>query len=94
MKIKINLTGQNPVRPDKNIPVKPDTNPDPTRPRPGGNDPDKNDPTRIEEPPRTDPTRIDNPPNPNPAPNPGPQPEPAKRLGGFIFGNTFNPSIQ
>ena len=50
-----------PNKPDKHIPVKPDKNPDPTKPRPGGNEPDKNDPTRIEEPGKTDPTRIDEP---------------------------------
>ncbi len=62
-----------PNTPDKNIPVKPDQNPDPTRPRPGGNEPGKVDPTRIEEPGKTDPTRIDNPPpmHPNPAPQEG-----------------------
>lgn len=32
-------------------PVKPDENPYPTRPEPGINEPDKNDPTRIDEPP-------------------------------------------
>jgi hypothetical protein len=91
MKINLKIGKQNPNKPDKNIPVKPDINPDPTRPRPGGNEPDKNDPTRIDEPPRTDPTRIDNP--PNPSPNPGPQPEPSK-LGGFVFGKSYLPSIQ
>jgi hypothetical protein len=57
-----------PVKPDKNIPVKPDHDPDPTKPKPGGNEPEKNDPTRIEEPQKNDPTRIDEPP-PKP-PNP------------------------
>jgi len=55
-----------PVEPEKDIPAKPDINPDPTRPKPGGNEPEKNDPTRITEPPKTDPTRIDNPPLPKP----------------------------
>lgn len=55
-----------PVKPEKDIPVKPDINPDPTKPKPGGNEPEKNDPTRITEPPKTDPTRIDNPPLPKP----------------------------
>ena len=50
-----------PIKPEKYIPVKPDKNPDPTTPRPGGNEPDKNDPTRIEEPEKHDPTRIDEP---------------------------------
>jgi hypothetical protein len=57
---------QNPVKPEKDIPVKPDINPDPTKRKPGGNEPEKNDPTRITEPPKTDPTRIDNPPLPKP----------------------------
>lgn len=48
-----------PVKPEKDIPVKPDKNPDPTKPRPGGNEPEKNDPTRIEQPGKSDPTRID-----------------------------------
>jgi hypothetical protein len=47
-----------PNAPEKHIPVKPDKNPDPTKPQPGGNEPDKVDPTRIEEPEKTDPTRI------------------------------------
>lgn len=50
-----------PIRPEKDIPVKPDKNPDPTKPRPGGNEPEKNDPTRIEEPEKHDPTRINEP---------------------------------
>lgn len=50
-----------PVKPEKDIPVKPDKNPDPTKPRPGGNEPEKNDPTRIEQPGKIDPTRIDGP---------------------------------
>lgn len=58
-----NTNGQQnpPVKPEKDIPVKPDVNPDPTKPKPGGNEPEKNDPTRIEEPSKTDPTRIDEP---------------------------------
>ncbi len=48
-----------PVKPEKEIPMKPDKNPDPTRHRPGGEEPEKNDPTRIEEPSKLDPTRID-----------------------------------
>jgi hypothetical protein len=48
-----------PVKPEKDIPVKPDKNPDPTKPKPGGNEPNKIDPTRIEEPKKNDPTRID-----------------------------------
>lgn len=35
-------------------PAKPDKNPDPTKPRPGGNEPEKNDPTRIKEPSKPD----------------------------------------
>jgi len=42
-------------------PARPDINPDPTVPVPGGNEPEKNDPTRIDEPVRVDPTRIDEP---------------------------------
>jgi hypothetical protein len=57
-----------PVKPEKEIPGKPDPNPDPTKPKPGGNEPEKNDPTRIEEPQKTDPTRIDEPPLPKPDP--------------------------
>jgi hypothetical protein len=55
------MPGPGPMKPEKDIPVKPDINPDPTKPRPGGNEPNKNDPTRIEEPSKTDPTRIDEP---------------------------------
>ena len=55
-----------PVKPEKDIPLKPDKNPDPTRPMPGGNEPEKNDPTRIERPEKLDPTRIDEPPLPKP----------------------------
>ena len=47
-----------PINPEKEIPVKPDKNPDPTKPGPGVNDPQKVDPTRIEEPEKVDPTRI------------------------------------
>jgi|GraSoiStandDraft_46_1057282.scaffolds.fasta_scaffold1614021_1 hypothetical protein len=64
--ILMNMPGPGPVNPEKDIPVKPDINPDPTKPRPGGNEPNKNDPTRIEEPARTDPTRIDEPVPPKP----------------------------
>jgi hypothetical protein len=61
--VSVNLKRQNrPIKTDKNIPVKPDQNPDPTQPKPGGNEPEKNDPTRIEEPNKADPTRIDEPP--------------------------------
>jgi hypothetical protein len=55
-----------PVQPQKDIPANPDINPDPTKPKPGGNEPEKNDPTRIQEPARTDPTRIDEPAPPQP----------------------------
>ncbi len=50
-----------PIKPEKNIPAKPDKNPDPTVPMPGGNEPEKNDPTRIEDPDKTDPTKIEEP---------------------------------
>lgn len=39
-----------PNKPKKRIPVKPDINPDPTKIKPGVNDPEKIDPTRIDEP--------------------------------------------
>jgi hypothetical protein len=51
-----------PVKPERNIPVKPDKNPDPTKIIPGINEPEKEDPTRIDEPKKVDPTRIDDPP--------------------------------
>ncbi len=55
-----------PDKPGKDIPAKPDKDPDPTRPHPGGNEPEKNDPARIEEPTTHGPTRIDEPPEPKP----------------------------
>lgn len=61
---------QPPNTPERDIPAKPDKNPDPTAPRPGGNEPGKVDPTRIEEPGKLDPTRIDNPPPARPQPFP------------------------
>jgi len=63
MKHKIESKGKKgdaPVKPEKNIPAKPDKNPDPTKRKPGVNEPEKVDPTRIEEPEKIDPTRIDN----------------------------------
>ncbi len=59
--VKNQIKQNNSVDPERNIPVKPDINPDPTQPKPGGNEPEKNDPTRIEEPGKIDPTRIDEP---------------------------------
>lgn len=59
MKNKRKKEDDAPVKPEKEIPAKPDPNPDPTKPRPGGNEPEKVDPTRIENPPKTDPTRIE-----------------------------------
>lgn len=53
-----------PVKPEKNIPAKPDKNPDPTLPKPGRNELERNNPTRIEEPNKIDPTRIDVPSTP------------------------------
>jgi hypothetical protein len=50
-----------PNQPEKHIPAKPDINPDPTKPTPGGNEPEKVDPTRIDEPEKVDPTRIEHP---------------------------------
>ena len=52
------FNAETPINPEKDIPAKPDINPDPTKPRPGGNEPKKIDPTRIEEPAKLDPTRI------------------------------------
>ena len=70
MKTTLDFLSQDPppVKPEKDIPLKPDQNPDPTRPKPGGNEPEKIDPTRIEEPGKLDPTRIDNPPPTKPQP--------------------------
>lgn len=48
-----------PNDPKKNVPVKKDDDNDATDPGKTVNDPEKNDPTRIEEPGKTDPTRID-----------------------------------
>jgi hypothetical protein len=53
-----------PNDPEKDIPLKPDKNHDPTKQRPGGSEPNKIDPTRIEQPQKLDPTRI----APTPAP--------------------------
>ena len=39
-----------PVDPEKNIPTKPDKDPDPTKIAPGIHEPEKNDPTRIKNP--------------------------------------------
>ena len=50
--------GITPNNPEKDVPTRPDKNPDPTTPRPGGDEPKKVDPTRIEEPKKVDPTRI------------------------------------
>ncbi|MDZ4665240.1 MAG: hypothetical protein SGJ15_10215 [Bacteroidota bacterium] len=47
---KIHAKTDPPVNPDKNIPTKPDRNPDPTKIRPGVNEPEKADPTRINNP--------------------------------------------
>lgn len=45
-----------PFEPGKDVPAKPDSDPDQTEHN--GHDPEKNDPTRIQEPKKTDPTRI------------------------------------
>jgi len=51
------------VKPEKNIPVKPDKNPDPTLPKPEKKEEEKNDPHRIEEPAKISPLRrIEEPP--------------------------------
>jgi len=47
--------GNLPLPNKQNIPAKPDINRDPTRLMPGVNDPEKIDPTRIDEPPATQP---------------------------------------
>jgi len=49
--MKANQNPNPPVQPEKDMPAKPDRNPDPTKPRPGVNEPSKIDPTRIDEPP-------------------------------------------
>ena len=61
MKNKKLTNNDPPNKPEKHIPVKPDQNPDPTKRKPGQNEPEKIDPTRIKEPGKTDPTRIDEP---------------------------------
>jgi hypothetical protein len=63
----------------------PNTNPDPTQPGHGNNDPHKNDPTRISpqnDPSKADPTRINNPdqPKPNNPPTPPSTPSPANKV--------------
>ncbi|MBK9636407.1 MAG: hypothetical protein IPO63_00760 [Bacteroidetes bacterium] len=50
-----------PIKPEKSIPAKPDVNPDPTKPRPGVNEPEKSIPLGIDDPTKVDPTRIDDP---------------------------------
>ena len=71
-KSKSDIDQINPAKyqfPEKNIPAQPDKNPDPTMPRPGGNEPEKNDPTRIEDPPEAEPARIEEPQPARPAPS-------------------------
>ena len=52
MKMNKSISLQDPpVKPEKNIPVKPDKDPDPTLPKPKPFEPEKNDPTRIDDPP-------------------------------------------
>lgn len=53
---------KNIVTPERENPLKPDPDPDPTK----RDDPSKADPTRIEEPEKNDPTRIDDPEPPKP----------------------------
>ncbi len=48
-----------PFTPGKDVPLKPDVDPDMTEHE--GEDPEKNDPTRIEDPDKVDPTRIKDP---------------------------------
>lgn len=58
--MKANHSGKQPVpnQPERNIPVQPDKDNDPSKKK------ERNDPTRIREPKKTDPTRIDEPPDP------------------------------
>jgi hypothetical protein len=51
----------NPLPNKLNTPAIPDENPDITRPRPGGNEPEKSDPTRIPKPTKTAYSRVDKP---------------------------------
>ena len=53
------FNAETPNDPEKEMPTRPDKNPDPTQPKPGGNEPNKIDPTRIEEPKKNDPTHSD-----------------------------------
>ena len=48
--MKNNTPKESPVNPEKNIPMKPDKNPDTTKIIPGVNEPEKADPTRIDNP--------------------------------------------
>jgi len=61
--IKKNAMAGPPIRPEKNTPVKPDKNPDPTKIIPGINEPEKEDPAKIDEPQKNDPFKIDDPPS-------------------------------
>jgi hypothetical protein len=45
-------------QPERHIPTIPYKNPDPTKPIPGVNDPEKIDPSRIEEPEKVDPAKL------------------------------------
>lgn len=80
MNLTLSRSSAAPVNPDKNVPVKPNVNPDPTKPKPGGNEPKKNDPTRIEEPGKADPTRIDE-------QDPSRQPKPEKTKSIIVYLN-------
>jgi hypothetical protein len=64
-----------PFQPEKNVPAKPDQDPDPTK----QDDPKKTDPTRIEEPEKNDPTRIDTP-TPNKPTTPTPPTTPTTTI--------------
>jgi len=62
-----NFSEKNPGTPPPNtptIPSKPNPHPDPTTPRPGKTEIEKNNPTKINEPAKADPTKVDNPPIP------------------------------
>jgi len=52
---------ETPANPEKQMPDREDDDNDPTRPKPGITDPERNDPTRIDDPEKIDPTRINDP---------------------------------
>jgi hypothetical protein len=56
--LKRDVNSDHKIPHNPNTPILPDTNHDPTRKHKGGNEPQKVDPTRIQEPITTDPTRV------------------------------------